>query len=403
MLYYARSNGNSGNMKIRRIMLRGKRCWCVDARDKKAGRRFFSDKAAAQAWADSLGLESALGQEAWLKLSQVEKANVIGVWSQMQTAGVSINEVWRHWQETLGGAGALTLSEAVDKYLKECLSGNVAYGSYKAYRGELRRFCSLHGDKPVSTVTADHVREYLDGLKVPVTRRNKLVILRSFWRWAVSADLCKDVTRSLKRPKIDRRAPSVFAPETTLTLLEKCAEVAPELAGWLVLGLFVGCRPYEALEVSWEYVRKPEIRILFGKLRRQRLVEPMPSAWLWLDWAKSIGGQLPITRAVMCKRCWRLAEAMGWDAWPRDKLRHTAATHWLAFNQDAKSTAFQLGNSETVLYQHYRQVVTQEQARKYWALKPQMLTLKKNMEAMPEERRQELLQRLQELQSRLEQ
>jgi hypothetical protein len=58
---------------------------------------------------------------------------------------------------------------------------------------------------------------------------------------------------------------------------------------------------------------------------------------------------------------------MGWKVWPKDILRHTCASHWLAIVPDAQRIALQLGNSPAILLRHYRSIVTKEDAERFWS------------------------------------
>jgi integrase len=52
-------------------------------------------------------------------------------------------------------------------------------------------------------------------------------------------------------------------------------------------------------------------------------------------------------------------------------LRHSFASYRYAATQDAPLTAHDLGHSGTqLLYQHYRELVTPEEAERYWKLEP---------------------------------
>ncbi|MCX6923326.1 MAG: hypothetical protein NT154_08985, partial [Verrucomicrobia bacterium] len=71
------------------------------------------------------------------------------------------------------------------------------------------------------------------------------------------------------------------------------------------------------------------------------------------------------------RRCIRkLGEMLGWPAWKKDVLRHTAASCWLTSDPDANRVAMELGTSPAILFKHYRDLVSDEQAKTFWALTP---------------------------------
>jgi hypothetical protein len=66
----------------------------------------------------------------------------------------------------------------------------------------------------------------------------------------------------------------------------------------------------------------------------------------------------------------KLRTLLGWPAWKKDVLRHSAATYWLASEPDANRVAMELGNSPAVLFKHYRELVSDDEAKEFWALLP---------------------------------
>jgi len=65
-----------------------------------------------------------------------------------------------------------------------------------------------------------------------------------------------------------------------------------------------------------------------------------------------------------------LRALLGWPVWKKDVTRHTAASMWLAHEASAAKVATALGHSESVLRKNYMALVTQEQAKTFWALRP---------------------------------
>ena len=59
--------------------------------------------------------------------------------------------------------------------------------------------------------------------------------------------------------------------------------------------------------------------------------------------------------------------------WPHNVTRHTWASYHLAQFGSAARTAIQAGHTETVLFRHYRELVTPEAAREFWSIRPENL------------------------------
>jgi hypothetical protein len=58
-------------------------------------------------------------------------------------------------------------------------------------------------------------------------------------------------------------------------------------------------------------------------------------------------------------------------AWPNNGLRHSFASYHLAHLGDAARLALELGHTnQELLFRHYRELVTPDQAEKYWSIRP---------------------------------
>ena len=68
------------------------------------------------------------------------------------------------------------------------------------------------------------------------------------------------------------------------------------------------------------------------------------------------------------KRMERLKARAGIVTWPRNAMRHTAASHWLIYRQDEAKAAWHLGHSPTMLHRHYKALVTRRESEEFFAL-----------------------------------
>jgi len=59
---------------------------------------------------------------------------------------------------------------------------------------------------------------------------------------------------------------------------------------------------------------------------------------------------------------------LGFDTWPKDILRHTAASMLMATWEDEGKVAATLGNSPSILHAHYRELVARAKAERCWAI-----------------------------------
>ncbi|MHB9010272.1 MAG: hypothetical protein ACYDC1_25465, partial [Limisphaerales bacterium] len=104
--------------------------------------------------------------------------------------------------------------------------------------------------------------------------------------------------------------------------------------------------------------------------RQRRLVNLEPTTRAWLKVARKLNADLPLPLTSRRRYQRELREVFGWRHWPKDVLRHSCASYLLALKRDAQAVALELGNSPAILFKHYRELVTQEQARRFWNLIP---------------------------------
>jgi len=153
---------------------------------------------------------------------------------------------------------------------------------------------------------------------------------------------------------------------------------------------FAGLRPSEAEQLSWKDINFStgdiHVRAETSKTREERFV-PMEAnlrAWLESCPVRQLGpiiGTIPGRFRFGWEKVRRDAGFKvgpepddGWPAlaqdWPSDSPRHTYASMWLAIHKSRAELAEHMGNSETVIRQHYRRAIREDVARSFWAIMP---------------------------------
>jgi hypothetical protein len=57
-------------------------------------------------------------------------------------------------------------------------------------------------------------------------------------------------------------------------------------------------------------------------------------------------------------------------AWPQNGLRHSYGSYRLAIVKSAAQVALEMGNSPKMIFQHYRQVVTEQDSKLFFSITP---------------------------------
>jgi integrase len=236
----------------------------------------------------------------------------------------------------------------------------------------LHAFARRFDGKTVDEVTTSDIELWFSERKEPPTSRNsnrgRLSALFAFakrrgWRMGNPCD-------NLERPRCDRLPPEVLSPDQAETLLRTVRQHWPASLPYAVLCLLAGVRPDECQRLTWADVRLDDavltVSAAASKVRQRRIVRLMPACVAWLR----LGGNLPLTKATRKRLVFRMKQTLGLDCWPQDLLRHTAASYLLAHHESPGKVAMMLGNSERVLLTHYRELVTAEDARRFWSIFP---------------------------------
>jgi hypothetical protein len=98
-------------------------------------------------------------------------------------------------------------------------------------------------------------------------------------------------------------------------------------------------------------------------------IHPVLRAWL------DLGGELPLHDVNNRMRLFTsaLKELKPEPVpWPHNVTRHSFVSYHLAAFENAAKTALEAGHSETMLFAHYRELVTLHEAEQFWALTPEV-------------------------------
>lgn len=147
-----------------------------------------------------------------------------------------------------------------------------------------------------------------------------------------------------------------------------------ELIPWLGLGCFAGLRPEESERLIWEEIDFERGHIDLpaskSKTRERRLIPMCDILVAWLSRCQQKEGAVKPRNFVRKRRA--LTEAMGWDRWPKDVLRHSFGSYHLAKFKNAALTAEIMGHKNArMLYKHYRDVIKNDaDVEAYWLAVP---------------------------------
>jgi integrase len=198
-----------------------------------------------------------------------------------------------------------------------------------------------------------------------------------------SGQLWPDPIEFTARPKLIDKAPEIFTVDELRTLLDTALRIQPDVVPMLAIGAFAGLRDSEIQQLEWNEVNQArgfiEVKAAKAKSARRRLVAMQPNLAAWLRPYSGLTGavvpgadtQSSTRRDPARGKLLRVRKAAGMTKWPRNGLRHSFCSYRLAATNNAHLLASELGHTTSQLvFQHYREVVTPEEAERYWKIAP---------------------------------
>lgn len=120
--------------------------------------------------------------------------------------------------------------------------------------------------------------------------------------------------------------------------------------------------------------RHVKIEAAASKVRRRRIVPLNDTALAWLKTVKAgKAGELVAPEKSSLRRYRRAMANAAKVEWVQDILRHTAASYLLQQHEDATKVAHWLGHSPRTLETKYKNIVTPDDCKKFWALTPKIV------------------------------
>ena len=270
--------------------------------------------------------------------------------------GCSISEIWKA-HKTQQQLVDVSLAQAISQYLTHLreLKRSPRYiqetgwvlSQYKA---------AMPPNLPLKLHTTCAGWEAIKNWRSLPTKKSRL---RSFYAWAHRRGY---IAKPIEFDAV-RTPPS--APIGILTNYEvgSMLEHSGSLLGHLWLSLCLGLRVDEA--TRFKYLECRDDYLIVGdkaSKTRSRRVIALPKGHKERYW--------PLVRPELNlkRRIESLRQQAGILTWPRNCMRHTAASHWLNHYQDEAKAALHLGHSPTMLHRHYKALVTRKKSEEFFAL-----------------------------------
>lgn len=379
---------------VRPQRVRGTLYWRVRFRDAvslKIARRFFDSKTDADKFALKLTTQNRDADAAWAMLNATEKSNLLAVWREARKRDVDLMAAVMAQAERSLGA-----QKDLGTVIEEMTAAKRKAGRNSGYVDDLelmlKRFAAGREAKAIGDVGSDMVSGFLELLPAG-SRLTARARLSTLFNYAVRHGYRADnPCARLERQRLVKKLPAVMTPaEATKAIgwlvtnpvhhnvpkkFKPARGAAHPALAWFILTTFAGLRPEEAMLVNGNELRetlsakpKPfvEVKPEATKTGAWRIVYPRPEVVVALRWALAHGSVLPLDQWRKQRTQQRLAKVLGWERWPQDITRRSAASYWLALTNDLKLMVEMLGNSEAIFKRHYKKPVPVDQAKEFFA------------------------------------
>jgi integrase len=340
-------------------------------------------------------------------LTPKQAAVITEAWDILKPTGVSLIEVARQYADAhakLVGKG--TLADAVKCYLEQHSRTQIVpiklpelvekFLLHIKAKGRSRRYCldmqaRLHKAAEAFTgmigeIDSKAVDAWLIGMNGVSgrTRNNYRAALTTLFSFArQKGHLPRGIqTEAEFSERFDDKGGEIgIYTKAQLEIL--LSRIDRRMVPFVAIGAFAGLRSAEIVRLEWSEVKFDQgvIEVKAGKAktasRRLAPILPVLESWL-VPFRKSSGGVLESVLDEFAlatqfrKAVAAIKDESGGQAVQivHNGLRHSFITYRMAVLKNAAEVALEAGNSPRMIFQHYRELATEEQGKAWFAIKP---------------------------------
>jgi integrase len=272
------------------------------------------------------------------------------------------------------------INDAIAAFERDLTFGNRSPVYIAQIGRQLARFYRSFSDQSLHEIDGDKIRVWLEAnCATASNRQNRRRELRVFFSWCVKQGLVgENPVDRVPRVTVEHGRPEILNIKQVQSALKNLSDQDRPL---FAIGVFAGLRPSEAEGLRWENIKLGRKFLEVTGARHgeragdNRVVHLSENL---IEWLKPLRRESGLVFAGHSRR-WRdrvqKAIAVSADAlpeWPQDVLRHSFGSYHLAKHKDAAKTAYEMGHrgNPRMLYAHYRELVTPEDAKEFWKIVP---------------------------------
>jgi integrase len=344
--------------------------------DQPRQRRFFVDRSEAEKFIQEQDTTPIPLGELWER-----KAEILYNLERLRVVKSSLTDVVTFYLSNIENRSDRKLADVVTEFLeeKQRVGRSVQYD--KSMRYALHHFLDHVGqDRPLAEITRQIVSDYVYVTHKhvgPVTKRNLLINISVLLNFAVKRDyLSENPVSKIDRPSVQFAKPKVIVPSDFEILLRTCLD-----RGWnerlllFVLVGFCGIRVEEASKLTWGNLNLKrgvvEVPHTIAKKASFRNNPIPPNAMEWFRKVEDKRRTGPII-GPNWKNLLRSAVRISGIKYEKNGVRHSFCSYALASGWTLADVVACMGHggNPTMVFSHYRNVVSEEDGKKWFSIVP---------------------------------
>lgn len=304
-------------------------------------------------------------------------------WELLRDTGASLKDAARYFRSRRAPAIPRTVTEVIAEYVKDAKDNKLRERSVRAIEIECSKLAERFGTQLVTEIGRDDADKWLRSFShlSASTQRHIRIIANGLYNFALDRDyttLENPFAPRKHRRKMheDEKMPACMPWSDAGKVLRYASENDESMVPALAIGFFAGLRTSEIGGLDWEQVDFNNKRITVlstvAKKRRTRYVTMMDNLTAWLLPYRRKSGLVAPDGQKWRSRLDAIREGAK-VKWPKNSMRHSFASHYYVMTNDAAKTAFELGHAgrdTQMLFEHYRSLVTTEDAQAYFEIRP---------------------------------
>lgn len=273
------------------------------------------------------------------------------------------------------------VADVVEEIHAAKLADGLSLGYLRHLKYDLSKF-SKEFKCNIAAVNGVEVDEWLRKLGVsPRTRNNLRISVQTLFNFAKARRYLPkdhDEIDSVPVAKAKGGEIEIFTPEEISDLLTHASD---HHIPFLALGAFAGVRHAEILRLEWQDIHFDagiiEIRAAKAKTASRRTIPLQNNLRTWLQPHAKKSGLICVYRNMaeelielvkQTNKALKKQERV--VKWKHNGLRHSYISYRVAETQNVAQVSLEAGNSPQMIFQHYRELVRPEAAKKWFAIEP---------------------------------